>query len=191
MKNTRISGSTLLESMIAVVVLSIGLLGIAMLQLQSKHLAFQAIQRSTASLLTHEIVERMRNNNNRLSDYLTTVGGGTISTAPSPNCTSAGNSCIAQEISSHDLWQWEQTIDGAGESLSGENTGGLSLATGCITGPATGGSGIYTVSVAWRGQSTATDVNANPCGQSSGNYDDSPGDSAYRRLLAIDVFIAS
>ena len=62
MKNSKVSGSTLLESMIAVVVLSIGLLGIAMLQIQSKHLAFQAIQRSAASLLTHEIIERMRNN---------------------------------------------------------------------------------------------------------------------------------
>jgi type IV pilus assembly protein PilV len=191
MKNTRISGSTLLESLIAVVVLSVGLLGIAMLQLQSKHLSTQEIQRSGASLLTNEIVERMRNNNDRLSDYFTTVGGGTINAAPSPDCSSASNPCIVQEIASYDLWQWEQAIDGASESLNGQNTGGLSLATGCITGPAGGGTGMYTVSVAWRGQSLATNVNTNSCGQSSGNYDDNAGDNAYRRLLAIDVYIAS
>jgi type IV pilus assembly protein PilV len=190
MKITKVSGSTLLESLIAVVVLSIGLLGIAMLQLQSKHLTFQAIQRSGASLLTHEIIERMRNNNDSLNDYLTSVGGGTISSAPSPDC-SQSNPCITLELASHDLWQWEQSIDGASEVLNGQNTGGLSLATGCITGPAGGGTGMYTVSLAWRGQSKATDVNANPCGQSSGNYDDNAGDNAYRRLLAIDVYIAS
>lgn len=177
-----------MEALIAIVILSVGLLGIGALQLQSKHLNFQAMQRSIASQLSNEIIERMRNNNGSLNDYLTTVGEGTISAEPSPDC-SATYPCLAQELASHDLWQWEQIIDGASETSGGTNTGGLFMPTGCITGPAGGGAGTYTIAIAWRGQNVSNDANADTCGQGSGKYDDSPGDNAFRRLVTIDVFI--
>lgn len=189
LRNNKVSGSTLLEALVSVVVLSIGLLGIGLLQLQSKHLNFQAIQRSTASMLTNEIIERMRNNRDQLGNYLATVGGGALESEEDPEC-SVDNPCILQELAGYDLWQWEQSIDGAAETLGSDNAGGLSQATGCITGPAGGGSGLYTVSVAWRGQSTADSVSSNTCGTTTGKYDENSGDNAYRRLLAVNVFIA-
>ena len=130
----------------------------------------------------------MRNNNTALSDYLTTVGEGTISTEPTPDCSSS-YPCLAQQLVAHDLWQWEQMIDGASETKSGANTGGLLMPTACITGPVGGGAGMYTITIAWRGPNSTSDVSANTCGQGSGKYDDSPGDNAFRRLLSIDVFI--
>lgn len=180
----------MLESLIAVVVLSVGLLGIGLLQLQSKHLNLQAIQRSEASMLANEIVERMRNNRGNLAGYITTVGGGTITTAPDPGCTQ-GTQCSVADLTSFDIWQWEQAIDGAAEVLAGNLTGGLLMATGCITGPTSGVSGIYNVSIAWRGHGTSDNVSANTCGTDSGKYDDTTGDNAYRRLLSMDVYIAS
>ena len=38
---------------------------------------------------------------------------------------------------------------------------------------------------------SSSDVNTNSCGQDSGKYDANPGDSAYRRLMTVEVFIAS
>jgi type IV pilus assembly protein PilV len=181
------SGSSMLEALIAVVVLSVGLLGIAFLQLQSKHLNFQGIQRSSASILAHEIVEKMRNNRAALSDYLGTYGGGSLTTEPA-DCV-FGSPCTHQQLAARDLWLWEQSLDGAEELAGTVSTGGLSEPTACIAGPGGGGTGTYTVSIVWRGQSTQSDVNADTCGQSSGKYDDSPGDSAYRRVLALDVYI--
>lgn len=189
-RRRHMTGATLIEALISVVVLSLGLLGIGLLQLQSKHLNLQAIQRSQASMLANEIIEKMRNNNSELGNYLATVGGGAIESEPSPDC-SADEPCTLSDLASYDLWQWEQTIDGAAESHNGQNTGALSEATGCVTGPAGGGAGVYTVSIAWRGQSVASNTSANTCGTASGKYDDSIGDNAYRRLLAVDVFIAS
>ncbi len=181
-------GMSLIEILVAVIVLSIGLLGIAALQIQSKRSNFEAIQRTTATMLTHEIVERMRNNASRLEDYLTTVGGGVITAAPTPNCSNT-NPCTPQQLVQRDLWEWERAIDGAEEVAGGSETGGLVMPTGCITGPAGGGSGIYTVSLAWRGQNSIQDANPSGCGQGSGKYDDSPGDNVYRRVLAINVFV--
>ena len=187
---SRQSGASLIESLIAVVVLSVGLLGISMLQLQSKHLNLQSIQRSEASMLANEIVERMRNNRGSLASYLATVGGGTITAAPDPACT-AGAPCTDLELAGHDLWQWEQSLDGAAEVRGSSNTGGLQLATGCITGPAGGVAGVYSVTVAWRGRNQSNNVSTNTCGANSGKYDELTGDNRYRRLLSMDVHIAN
>ena len=105
------TGSSLIETLVTVIVLAIGLLGIATLQLQSKRTNFEAIQRSTASMLTNEIIERMRNNATQLPDYLTSVGGGSIATEPSPDCSDArGSSALPMAffrsgcILSHSGW---------------------------------------------------------------------------------------
>lgn len=187
--NSAMTGVSLLEVLISLVIMSIGLLGIASLQIQSKRASFEAIQRTTATMLTHEVVERMRNNTSTLSDYLVTVGGGTITSEPSPNCRDA-NTCTPQQLALHDLWEWEQALDGAAETSGSANTGGLVSPTACITGPAGGGSGFYTVAIAWRGQTSLSDPTGNTCGQGSGKYDsDAASDDAHRRLLVINVFV--
>lgn len=180
----------MIESLIAVVVLGVGLLGIGLLQLQSKHLNLQAIQRSEASMLASEIIERMRNNRGNLASYIGAFGGGTITDAPEPDCTKVAK-CTSTELAGHDLWQWEQAIDGAAELRSGSKTGGLNMATGCITGPAGGVTGVYTISIVWRGRNSSQNVSANACGTGSGKYDEASGDNAYRRLLSMDIYVAT
>ena len=184
----------MIESLIAVVVLGVGLLGIGLLQLQSKHLNLEAIQRSEASMLANEIVERIRNNRDSLESYLVSIGDGSIADAPEPNCTT-GARCTSAELAGYDLWQWEQAIDGAAEvrpsGETGVKTGGLQMATACITGPAGGVSGLYTVSIVWRGRNTSENVSVNTCGSDSGKYDDTSGDNAFRRLLSLDFYVAT
>ena len=182
------TGSSLVEILVTVIVLAIGLLGIATLQLQSKRTNFEAIQRSTASMLTNEIIERMRNNASQLADYLTSVGGGSIATEPSPDCSDASR-CTPQQLALHDLWEWEQMLDGASEQVSGVSTGGLVSPTACITGPAGGGPGLYNAAIVWRSQNAMDNLHSNPCGTGSGKYDLNPGDNAYRQILTLQVFI--
>jgi type IV pilus assembly protein PilV len=55
-------GFTLVEALVALVVLSIGLLGVAALQLSSLQSNSSAASRSQATLLAYEIVDRMRAN---------------------------------------------------------------------------------------------------------------------------------
>ena len=182
------TGSSLIETLVTVIVLAVGLLGIATLQLQSKRTHYEAMQRSTASMLTNEIIERMRNNASQLSDYLTSVGGGSITAEPTPDCSDASR-CSPQQLAQHDLWEWEQMLDGASEQLTGVSTGGLQRPTACITGPAGGGAGLYNASIVWRGQTAMESLHTDPCGTASGKYDLNPGDNTYRQILTLQVYI--
>lgn len=76
-------GFTLVEVLVALVVLSIGLLGIASLQLSSLRWNNGAAKRSQATLLAYDILDRMRANPAaaRSSEYSTGGTPGTIATA--------------------------------------------------------------------------------------------------------------
>jgi hypothetical protein len=69
--------------------------------------------------------------------------------------------------------------------------GGLSSPRVCIDGP-DGGSGTYTVAIAWRGLTRLSDPGLHACGQGSGDYDTADGTQAdvYRRVLLLDTYIA-
>ena len=62
-------GSSLLEVLISVVVISIGLLGVAGLQLASMKNIQSSSERSMAVLLSYSIVERMRANPDEMANY--------------------------------------------------------------------------------------------------------------------------
>lgn len=59
---TRVSGFTLIESLVALLIMSIGLLGVAALQLASLKANHGAFQRTQATFLAQDIVDRMRAN---------------------------------------------------------------------------------------------------------------------------------
>lgn len=184
-------GASLIEVLVTVLVLTIGLLGIAGLQIQSTRSNYEAFQRTTATTLAHDIIERMRTNVSATGTYVTSganLGGGSLGdTEPTPNCKSA-STCSPAQLATYDLWEWEQVIDGAAETTAGGGeTGGLSMPTGCITGP--GGTGLYTVSIAWRGQTPTSNPVTGSCGEGSGKYDEGGDSDVYRQLLSVRVFI--
>lgn len=78
-------GATLIEVLIAVVVLSIGLLGLAGLQVTSVQSNHSAYQRSQASLLASDLADRMRANrtqaltNAYVADYATSSSSNNVS----------------------------------------------------------------------------------------------------------------
>jgi type IV pilus assembly protein PilV len=105
-KNQR--GTTLIETLVALVVLSVGLLGIAALQMTSLRNNRGAHLRSQAQVLAYDIADRMRANRNAaLADaYLTTL------TAP------AGGTGMVLT----DMQEWKSTLAAALPSGQGEIT---------------------------------------------------------------------
>lgn len=159
----REQGVSLIEVLVSLVILSLGVLAVVALQLVSKRNNADAGQRTIAAQLAYDMIERMRANSSPtiLNLYLTgnsPLGRGSRgATEPSPNCKSA--TCTPAQLATHDLWAWEQTLDGAAETLGTSKTGGLVLPTACINGPAGGGDGTYTVTIVWRGTVGIPDAN--------------------------------
>ncbi len=180
-------GFTLIEVLITLVIFSIGLLSVAGLQGVSKKANYDALQRTTATMLAHDIVERMRANPGQLDEYIRPAGselGGATVTAPSPDCVT--NPCNPTQLAFRDLYDWERALDGAAEQVSGALTGGLVDPTACIEGAFGGASGVYTVAIAWRGVTELSNPVIHACGEGSGKYGDN---DEYRRILVIQTYI--
>jgi type IV pilus assembly protein PilV len=182
-------GVSLLEVLIAVFVLAVGLLGTATLQLTSKRSNLEARDRATATMLAQSLVERMRVNPDELSTY-TNAGAGRLLNGTVMAFQDCSAACTDQQIALHDLYQVEQALLGSSEQLGGQLVGGVSAPRVCIDGPA-GGSGVYTVAIAWRGLTRLSNPTIHACGTGSGAYDASGGadPDAYRRVLAISTYI--
>jgi len=180
-------GFSLIELLVALIVFSIGLLAIAGLQTVSKAANFEAIQRTAASQIAYGLLEEMRVNGDAMDIYLAAgeLGGGSRGGEPAPNCR-IGAECNAAQKAAHDLWFWEQALDGNLETNAGAGTGGLVLPTMCIAGPAGGGAGIYQVTIAWRGSASISNAVNSPCGAAGGNYG---AGNEFRRIMQIPTFI--
>lgn len=186
--NQRQRGFSLLESLVTLFVVSIGLLGVAGLQVTAKQVGHESIQRTTAAMLAQDMIERLRANSQNLGYFVgKSVTGSTITDEPTPTCD-ATDPCGPQALAAHDLWEWEQLLSGATELQAGTDvrTGGLVEPTGCIIGPAGGGAGSYTVAIAWRGKGPLSNPTLNACGEDTTRYG---AGNAYRRLLTMDVYI--
>jgi len=114
----RARGFSLMEVLIALVVLAIGLLGLTALQNTGLRLNNQSYQRTQATLLISEMIDRMRANPNGV-----TAGNYVLaktSTGPAaPNCITT--SCIAtSDIANYDMSQWINAIQQRAVLASGE-----------------------------------------------------------------------
>ncbi len=180
-------GFSLIELPIALIVFSVGLLAIARLQTVSKQANFESLQRTAGSQIANGMLEDMRVNGDATNVYVTAgeMGGGARGGEPAPNCLGAAV-CNSAQKAAHDLWFWEQVLDGNFEMSGNAGAGGLVLPTLCVTGPVGGGAGIYTVTIAWLGSASLSNGNASACGTAGGNYGDS---NEFRRIMQIPTYI--
>ena len=181
------SGFSLLELLIALVVFSVGLLAVAGLQTVSKQANFEGVQRTTAAQIANGLLEDIRTNGEGVDIYLAAgeIGEGSRGNEPAPNC-STGSECNAAQKAAHDLWVWEQMLDGNLESNNGTGTGGLVLPRMCVTGPLLGGAGIYQVTIVWRGSVAISSPMDNFCGALTDNYG---ANNEFRRIIQIPTYI--
>lgn len=133
-------GFSLLEVLIALLVLSIGLLGLAGLQVFSLKYNHQSYERTQATLMTYDIADRMRANPEGV------FGGnydsiGKTDAAPSyVDCASAACSAGA-DIANFDIAMWK---------LGLAQPGNLAGGAGAIQRLATPNGALFRITVWWR-----------------------------------------
>lgn len=138
------SGSSLIEVMVSLVILVVGLLGLAGLQAKSHEMRIESFSRAQAMLLVQDMSDRLLANlaNARTGQYAVNAAG-----APASGlCPTADPPTTVGE----DLCDWHTALRGAAEQVGGTAIGALSNARGCVEWD--GANNLYTVSVAWQGR---------------------------------------
>lgn len=154
------SGLTLIEVLVALFVLSVGLLGLAGLQTTGSKFNNSAYLRTQAYLQAYDMADRLRNN-------LVGVADGNYANFPvlganlSQNCASA--SCSTANLAIYDMEVWEKTnrallpqpVDAQGNLTN----------IGSITPNADGDTGKFRITITWSDEFTRTESNANATAQ--------------------------
>ena len=128
-------GFTLLEILIAMLVLAIGLLGVAAMQFRGLQYSHDAYLRSQISVLAYDIADRMRLNETNAADYVT--GPFIVPAAAPPPCAPAAIGAA------NDLVCWRVQLF---QALPPGSTANIILAA----------AGQYTVSLAWNNREGET-----------------------------------
>lgn len=151
----RQGGFSLLEVLIAALVLSVGLLGLAGLQIAGMKTTHNSYQVQQATWLVHDLLERMRANRaGVIAGNYTTPFGSTCSTT-APACTNTSQ-CTAAETAAIDLYQIHCGSGGNGGII---NELGSPVLT--VTCPAGCNSGGVRINLIWteRNASRSTGIN--------------------------------
>src|SRR5688572_1437213 len=99
------NGFGLVESLVALVVVSVGMIGIAVLYGQGLGASRTALYRTQAVILASDMADRIRLNRRGGATYQT-AGAGTAR-----NCVPGGAMCNPTQMAEHDLWAWNAQID--------------------------------------------------------------------------------
>ncbi|MFO1259226.1 MAG: type IV pilus modification protein PilV [Gammaproteobacteria bacterium] len=163
------TGFTLTEVLVSLVVLSIGLLGLASVQTESLKKNNDAYLSSLASTQAADIIDRMRSNYQQAKSggYTTsspTSAGqtnlgclGGIPNQPSTQGTSQSSSCTEQQMSLNDLYEWQANLanllpDGKGRICLSSNPGAVGSPVNCNNQ-----GDVYVIQISWRGRDGDTD----------------------------------
>ncbi|PVZ70432.1 type IV pilus modification protein PilV [Pelagibaculum spongiae] len=132
--NKKNKGFSLLEVMITLVIIAVGMLGVAGMSLKASFLNIENAQKNEALYLANDIVNRMRANSDNASDYV----GTTVGANPDPD----GNASIVDD----DLGSWKSEVESR-----------LVAGTGCIYEE----DGKVLVAVAWQSDAPLGDAISN------------------------------
>lgn len=185
-----VSGFSIIEVLVALLIAILGLLGLAGLQVKLQSAEFESLQRAQALVLLQDMVHRLQLHRATAACFRFTNGGtgspfiGTGATlGMSCSASNANDNAQAENAVS----EWHSALQGVSETKGSASVGAMVGARGCVSyDPATelidaggatiAGTGLYTVAVAWQGtvETAASSIN---CG--NGLY----GSESRRRVV--------
>ena len=129
----RSQGFSLLEVLIAMLVLAVGLLGVAAMQMRGLQYSHDAYLRSQVSILAYDMADRIRLNRANSADYVT---------APWTIPTSAPTGCTPGTVgAAMDILCWKLQLS---EALPPDSTAEIALALDPLEGDE------YTIDIQWQ-----------------------------------------
>lgn len=146
---TRADGFTIVEVLVSLLILSVGLMGLATLQVVGLQNTQGGAQRAQAAFLAYDITDRMRTNpaavtagSYNLAAPVTGGMGGMGAPNPAPivmvDCFGAAANCTSAQMAAHDLGQWQTQLGAY-----------LNAGTGAIATVDNGTTTLVTISIQW------------------------------------------
>jgi type IV pilus assembly protein PilV len=164
-------GFTLLEVLIALVVLGFGMLALARTIGHSSQEEMEAYQRTQAMTVASELVDRIRNNPKHAALYV----GDYIPAGPTEDCTVLDPS----DVVGRDQCEFRNRLRGADILDAAKEIGAPIAARACVV---TAAPNIYVIAVAWQGL-LATAPADSPCG--AGAFDNEDNRRVYSTVIQV------
>ena len=162
------AGFSLIEVLVAIVLLSIGMLGLSALQARATLMGIESYQRTQALLLAQDMLDRIRANKPDAGAY----AGGDYGTGPVADCGATPGVL-------RDRCLWANALAGAAEAIGGQAVGTLAGGRGCVS---VGAAGHVSVAVAWQGLAP-TVAPAGDCGR------EGYGPEGLRRNVVLSAYL--
>lgn len=104
------NGFSLIEVLVAMVILAIGLLGLAALQASSLKNNQTAYYRGVATQLSYDIADRMRANRLSGDKYLSSYMAPSAAKDQTALCLKVTATCTPAKMAEHDLFEWNTAL---------------------------------------------------------------------------------
>jgi len=143
LNRSRQQGMSLLEILVAIVIIAIALFGTASLQMSAMRLGQGGVFRSHAVFLAQDIAERMESNaaGAIAGSYVVAL----TSTPPAVNTTCETTACTQAALATYDVAQWANTVSAT-----------LPQSSWSIAQTVAGTPSTYTIVVSWTDRRTKT-----------------------------------
>ncbi len=130
------NGFTSVEALVAFLILSVGMLGIASLQTISLRSSQTASLRTVAAIKAGEILERIRANPSEVNSYAVAADA----TGTYKGCNSGINKCAPADMAADDIFAWKKSLT---EALPDN----AEVTASIVVAPRAAGSALFDVTV--------------------------------------------
>jgi type IV pilus assembly protein PilV len=114
------TGISLIETLVTLVIISIGMLGIAALYVESLQIGSSAVSRTRAVALAADMADRIRSNPAGRASY-EADDSATASNPPfacAETAVAIAVDCAPAELAAYDIWQWKTLIGNSPEAAA-------------------------------------------------------------------------
>lgn len=162
----RLRGFSMIEVLVSLIIIVLGLLGLAGLQVRMQQSEFESYQRAQALVLLQDMVERIQVHRLTASCFRfttnTTNGAPYVGTGSTVTPACAASTANDNTRANEAITEWDELLQGVAETKGGGSVGAMVGARGCVSYDATTelldptpaaipGTGLYTVAISWKG----------------------------------------